>query len=79
MVLEVIFLISMLLSANHYDIMKTTYETLRLQYLISTKEIIILFAMGLIAILTLMVVAVASQRYIIAAYGNIFHYLRSIK
>ena len=58
--LEVIFLVSLLVNANNYKLVRTNYSTLRIQYYHSAKQIIMLFVMGLVAILSLLIEAVAA-------------------
>jgi hypothetical protein len=60
--LEVIFLVSLLVNANTYELVKTNYNTLRIQYYHSAKQIVLLFVMGLVGILSLLAEAVAAQR-----------------
>ncbi len=58
--LEVIFLVSLLYNANNYKIMKTNYNTMRIAYYHSGKQIIMLFAMGVIGLTALTVEAVSA-------------------
>lgn len=58
--LEIIFLVSLLVNANNYQLVRTNYNTLRTSYYHSAKQIILLFAMGLVAILCLLVEVVAA-------------------
>ena len=72
--LEVIFLVSLLANANNYEILRTNYGTMRVAYYHSAKQIVILFAMGLIALVSLLVEAVCAQRCQIALEG-IFNFV----
>ncbi|CDW72336.1 UNKNOWN [Stylonychia lemnae] len=67
-VLELIFLTSLLIQANYYILIRTNYSTLRVEYLHSKTQIVVLFATGLIGILSLLISAVATQRFSIAYY-----------
>ena len=60
--LEIIFLVSLLVNANTYELVRTNYNTLRIQYYHSGKQIVLLFVMGLVGILSLLAEAVAAQR-----------------
>ena len=68
--LEVIFLVSLIVNGNNYELVKTNYGTLRMQYYHSGSQIILLFAIGIVAVLSLMVQAVAAQRLNIALEGK---------
>ena len=59
-VLELVFLIGMLVKGNEYKLVKTNYGTLRVDYIHSLKQILMLFGMGLVGILTLLICAVSS-------------------
>ena len=74
LLLELIFLISLLIQANKYLLIKTNYQTLRLTYLHSAKQIVLLFIMGLVAILGLLVSAVATSRFCVATNGKTFYF-----
>ena len=58
--LELIFLISMIVNANAFAMIRTNYSTIRISYMHSGKQIIIMFVMGLVSILALMVECVAA-------------------
>lgn len=58
--LEVIFLVSLLLNANTYEVVRTNYGTLRLVYYHSAKQIILLFLIGVVAVISLIAEAVAA-------------------
>ena len=60
--LELIFLISLLYNANNYEVVRTNYKTMRIAYYHSGKQILMLFAMGVIGLTSLTVVAVSAQR-----------------
>eukprot|EP00347_Sterkiella_histriomuscorum_P000378 403376093 len=64
--LELIFLISLLIQANNYILIRTNYSTLRVEYLHSKTQVIVLFATGLIGILSLLISSVSTQRFSIA-------------
>ena len=68
--LELIFLVSLIVNGNNYKLVKTNYGTLRMQYFHSGNQIILLFAIGLVALLCLLVQSVASQRLQAALDGN---------
>ena len=69
--LEVIFLVSLIVNANNYELVKTNYGTLRMQYYHSPSQIILLFSIGIVAVLSLLVQAVAAQRLNIALDGKL--------
>ena len=58
--LEIVFLVSLIVNGNNYELVKTNYGTIRIAYYHSAKQIVLLFAMGAVAIMTLMVEAVAA-------------------
>jgi hypothetical protein len=58
--LELIFLISLLVNANTFELVRTSYGTLRLSYFYSAKQIVLLFFIGIIAVVSLLVEAVAA-------------------
>ncbi len=74
-VLELVFLISLLLQANHYQLVRTSYGIKMLEYLHSKTQVIVLFITGLVGIICLLVNAVSIQRYTIAFYGKIHNSL----
>jgi uncharacterized membrane protein YjgN (DUF898 family) len=69
-VIELIFLISLLIQANVYILIRTNYSTLRVEYLHSKTQVIVLFVTGIIGIFSLLISAVATQRFSIAYYGK---------
>ena len=69
--LELVFLVSLIVNGNNYKLVKTNYGTLRMQYFHSANQIILLFAIGLVALLCLLVQSVASQRLQAALDGNL--------
>ena len=48
------------MNANTYELVRTNYGTLRLGYIYSAKQIVLLFFIGIIAIVSLLVEAVAA-------------------
>ena len=68
--LEIIFLISLLVNANTYELVRTNYGTLRLGYFYSAKQIVLLFFIGITALVSLLIEAVAAQRLVKAADGK---------
>lgn len=58
--LEVVFLVSLIVNGNNYELVRTNYNTLRIAYYHSAKQIILLFSMGIVAIVCLLVEAVAA-------------------
>ena len=58
--LEVIFLVSLLLNANTYEVIRTNYNTLHLVYYHSAKQIILLFIIGVVAVISLIAETVAA-------------------
>ena len=68
--LEVVFLVSLIVNGNNYELVRTNYSTIRIAYHHSAKQIVLLFAMGIVAIVTLLVEAVAAQRLELAIQGN---------
>jgi hypothetical protein len=58
-VLELIFLISLLVTGNAYELVKTSYGTLRIDYFHTLPQILLLFGMGIVGIITLLVASVA--------------------
>ena len=77
--LEVIFLVSLLYNANNYEVLRTNYNTMRIAYYHSGKQIIMLFAMGVIGLAAITVDAVCAQRCAIALedYGNMEKLLKT--
>ncbi len=73
-VLEIVFLIILLVNGNAYELTKTSYGTLRVDYYHSLNQIMLLFGMGLVGILTLLMAAVASQRLSGGLYGKANYY-----
>ena len=69
--LEVIFLVSLLLKANTYEVVRTNYGTLRLVYYHSAKQITLLFLIGVFAVVSLIAEAVAAQRLAVAIEGKL--------
>lgn len=57
--LELIFLISLLVTGNAYELVKTSYGTLRIDYFHTLTQILLLFGMGIVGIITLLVASVA--------------------
>lgn len=70
--LELVFLISLLINANAYVLVKTSYNMLRVDYLHTFMQMMLLFGMGIVGMFTLLVTAVASQRLAVAANGKIW-------
>ena len=70
LLLEVIFLISLLVTGNTYDLIKTSYGTLRIEYVHSGTQIFLVFIMGVVGIFTHLCAAVAAQRFASAIYGK---------
>lgn len=60
--LELIFLITLLSESNDYDVEKTEDHTYKAENRYTVKEITLMFIMGIVAILSLLVVSVASFR-----------------
>lgn len=73
--LELIFLISLLVNGNDYELVKTSYGTLRIDYFHTLTQILLLFGLGIVGIITLLVASVAAQRLSIALYGKYLLYL----
>jgi uncharacterized membrane protein YciS (DUF1049 family) len=57
--LEYVFLISLLIHANNYNLIRTNYGTLRVEYLHTGYQIALLFSMGIVGILIHLCSAVA--------------------
>lgn len=70
-ILELVFLVSLLVNANEYEIVRTNYGTMRIAYYHSEKQIIMLFVMGMVALISLLVEAVSAQRCQSAIEGKI--------
>ena len=68
--LEVIFLITLIVNANGYELVRTNYNTIRISYYHSAKQIVMLFFMGLVAVLSILIEAVAAQRFNQALSGK---------
>ena len=53
-------MVSLLLSANTYEVVRTNYATVRLVYYHSAKQIVLLFLIGIVAVFALVGEAVAA-------------------
>lgn len=74
-ILELVFLVSLLLNANNYKLIKTSYGTLRVEYFHSGKQIVLLVIMGIIGIFAHLISAVSAQRFTLACTGKQFKVL----